>query len=108
MHANTWRTAERALRSADNWVFIGYSLPAADYEFKYMLKRVQLSRSKPPKLVLITGGDTKAAEDTRLNYQKFFGPSLKAEGINVFAGGLDSRARTGLRKLGALHAIKFR
>jgi hypothetical protein len=44
MFERSWLSAERLLRQAKKWVFIGYSLPAADYEFKHLLKRVQLSR----------------------------------------------------------------
>lgn len=47
MHESSWRSAERLLREAKTWIFIGYSLPAADYEFKHLLKRVQLSRNRP-------------------------------------------------------------
>lgn len=56
MHLATWREAERQLRCARNWIFIGYSLPAADFEFKFLLKRVQLSRPDPPQITLITSG----------------------------------------------------
>jgi hypothetical protein len=31
---NIWKKAEEMLSHADRWVFIGYSLPDADYEFK--------------------------------------------------------------------------
>ena len=34
MFERSWLSAERLLRSAEKWVFVGYSLPAADYEFK--------------------------------------------------------------------------
>ena len=50
MYDQSWQTAERLLREAKNWIFIGYSLPAADYEFKLLLKRVQLSRKAKPNL----------------------------------------------------------
>ena len=42
--AKTWFDAEDLLREAKNWVFVGYSLPEADYEFKYLLKRIELSK----------------------------------------------------------------
>ena len=44
----TWFFAEDLLREANNWVFIGYSLPEADCEFKYLLKQIELSRLKAP------------------------------------------------------------
>ena len=48
MFEKSWLSAEQILRQSTKWIFIGYSLPAADYEFKHLLKRVQLSRMKPP------------------------------------------------------------
>src|SRR5262249_42264711 len=75
MFDKSWVSAERLLRSADKWVFIGYSLPGADYEFKHLLKRVQLSRSMPPEFAVITGGSD--SHSTYLNYQQFFGRRVK-------------------------------
>ena len=67
MFQQSWRCAEQILLGADRWVFIGYSLPAADYEFKYLLKRVQLARKELPKLVIVTGGsDYQATLDNYL------------------------------------------
>lgn len=102
MHEASWRTAEQLLREAENWIFIGYSLPAADYEFKLLLKRVQLSRRKRPAMVLITGGSDAAVEQTQLAYQKFFGPKLSGAASNIFRHGLDKRALKALQNLGAL------
>jgi hypothetical protein len=53
MFERSWQSAERLLRNADKCVFIGHSLPSADYEFKHLLKRVQLSRGEPPEFVVI-------------------------------------------------------
>ena len=53
MHAASWRTAEIYLKQAQDWVFFGYSMPAADFEFKYLLKRVQLSEEDRPILPLL-------------------------------------------------------
>jgi len=102
MHARTWQATEEVLYTARNWIFIGYSLPAADYEFKLLLKRVQLSRFDKPNIVLVTGGGVEAAERTRLAYEKFFGPDLGAGGSNVFLNGLDAAALKGLADLGCL------
>src|SRR5512133_1574205 len=43
MFQRSWLLAERKLRNSGRWVFIGYSLPAADFEFKHLLKRVELA-----------------------------------------------------------------
>jgi hypothetical protein len=91
MFEQSWLSAERLLRDADKWVFIGYSLPPADYEFKHLLKRVQLARGddNKPEFVVITGGPrTKETFDT---YQRFFGRSVK-RGLNFFPRGLSKRA----------------
>jgi hypothetical protein len=99
MFEKSWLSAERLLRDAEKWIFIGYSLPAADYEFKHLLKRVQLSRTVPPPFVVITGGD--GADGTYRNYQGFFGLSIKRDNKlpkSFFSGGLDEEA------LRAIHA----
>lgn len=99
MHLSTWREAEHQLRNARNWIFIGYSLPAADYEFKFLLKRVELSRPDPPNVVVITSGGPKS--ETLKNYRKFFGtPSIPRR--NTFVEGLDDAALSHLRLVGAL------
>lgn len=99
MHLATWREAERQLREAENWIFIGYSLPPADYEFKFLLKRVQLSRGAPPNIVLITTGG--ATSEAAKAYRKFFGtPSIPR--ANILSNGLDTAAISRLRSIGAL------
>jgi hypothetical protein len=86
----SWLAAEELLRLARRWVFIGYSLPAADYEFKYLLKRTQLSLAKRPEIVLITGGsDVRRTLDT---YRKFLGRAL--DDSNCFSDGLTPEAVT--------------
>jgi hypothetical protein len=91
MFERSWLLAEDMLRNADKWVFVGYSLPAADYEFKHLLKRVQLSRKNRPEFVVITGGSKEDYEHTYANYQRFFGRRIK-KGKNVFWKGLSQKA----------------
>jgi hypothetical protein len=91
MFERSWLSAERLLRSADKWVFIGYSLPAADYEFKHVLKRVQLSRQEAPEFVVITGGSETDCDNTYANYQRFFGRDIKRD-QNFFPDGLSKKA----------------
>jgi hypothetical protein len=90
MFERSWLSAERFLRDADKWIFIGYSLPAADYEFK-LLKRVQLSRPQQPEFVVITGGPDDVTEAVYRNYQGFFGRDIKKQ-ENVFNDGLSTDA----------------
>jgi hypothetical protein len=71
MFQKSWFSAERLLRQASRWIFIGYSMPAADYAFKYLLKRLQLSRTRQPEIILVTKGSN--SDVTYSNYQRFFG-----------------------------------
>ena len=103
MHARSWLSAENLLREARNWIFIGYSLPAADYEFKHLLKRVQLSRRSRPTLVLVSGG--KGAKETRRNYQKIFGPHFRSDRGTFFDDGIDRTVLTKFEEIGALNPI---
>lgn len=89
MFQKSWFSAEKLLREANNWVFVGYSLPAADFEFKYLLKRVQLSRRSAPNFAVVSGGSR--AERAYQHYQRFFGRKItKSE--NFFFHGLDKDA----------------
>lgn len=75
-----WEKAFSELRRAEKWLFIGYSLPDADYEFKHMLKSAQLARNNNPwkaKVVL------KEDKDAEKRYKRFFGE------IEVFQGGTE-------------------
>jgi hypothetical protein len=88
MFQRSWSLAERKLRNGSRWVFIGYSLPAADFEFKYLLKRVELACCEQPEIVVVTGGaDEAAIERTLKNYQGLFGKVVK-EGKTFLPEGL--------------------
>lgn len=84
MHAATWKRAEALLREAKTWIFFGYSMPWADFEFKHLLKRVELSRKKKPNIILITGGS--GAEITVKTYKAFFGSGTKPARIYFHKG----------------------
>jgi hypothetical protein len=91
MFQQSWSLAERKLRSSERWVFIGYSLPAADFEFKYLLKRVELARSEQPEILAVTGGSDKTAiERTLRNYQGLFGKLIK-KGKTFLSEGLSDK-----------------
>jgi NAD-dependent SIR2 family protein deacetylase len=76
MFQRSWLSAEKELRDSRRWVFIGYSLPAADFEFKYLLKRIELARSRP-QIIVVTGGSEAARERTLRNYQGLFGKVIR-------------------------------
>jgi NAD-dependent SIR2 family protein deacetylase len=101
MHAAGWRTAEEHLKSAHDWIFFGYSMPAADFEFKYLLKRVQLSERVRPRITVITGGSDATATVAR--FRKVFG-SVAGE-RTYFKNGLDTKAIGHLRKIGVLKTL---
>jgi hypothetical protein len=73
MFESSWLEAEKALRRAQRWVFIGYSLPAADFEFKYLLKRVQLAREESPEIIVVTKADDPKKSPAIQSYTRFFG-----------------------------------
>jgi hypothetical protein len=88
MHSASWRTAEHYLKGSADWVFIGYSLPAADFDFKHLLKRVQLTEGERPDITVVTGG--RDAKATIERFKKFFGdvPAKRfffEEGLNAAA-----------------------
>jgi hypothetical protein len=85
-YASVWHAAEQMLAHATHWVFIGYSLPSADYELKHLLKVAQLSlahkrRASKLKIDVVVKGD-----QARNDYEGFFGKN----DIAYFDGGLAS------------------
>lgn len=87
-----WNRAHHELSSADSWLFIGYSLPDADFEFKHLLKSAQLARKadKPLKIEAVIG----SKQETEDRFRCFFGTAIK----HVQKGGLkawtDQRMQT--------------
>ena len=100
MHTASWRSAEGDLKQALHWVFIGYSMPGADYEFKQLLKRVQLGEPIRPTITLITAGS--GARETVQRFEKFFGKVDKER--FYFEHGLDGPALAHLTSIGVLRA----
>lgn len=68
-----WNMAEEALTDSDKWIFVGYSMPQADYEFKHLLKIAELKlnhkreRELEIDVVLLNSTTTISA------YKSFFG-----------------------------------
>ncbi len=98
MHSATWRTAEEYLKDSSQWVFFWYSMPAADFEFKYLLKRVQLSEACRPRITVITGGTD--ADTTIKRFDNFFGKVAKER--TYFREGLTKEVLDHLRKIKVL------
>ena len=84
-----WDHAFKALRDASHWVFVGYSLPEADFQLRHMLKSAQLARSDDSGLTItiVTRND----DDTVDRFKRFFGDSLGAVVRNGFDEWLTSQ-----------------
>jgi hypothetical protein len=81
---NSWFAAEKILAAASKWIFVGYSLPAADYEFKHLLKICHLRFAKgksPEKQIEVVLHNDETAEK---NYRRIFG----SRDISFFQQGL--------------------
>ncbi|MDE8654554.1 hypothetical protein [Novosphingobium album (ex Liu et al. 2023)] len=101
MHAASWRTAEIYLKKSVDWVFFGYSMPSADFEFKHLLKRVQLTESERPRITVITGGTD--ADATVERFYRFFGRVPKERWD--FRDGLTSEVIQHLRDIEVLRPV---
>jgi len=78
----TWAAALQRLQSARNWVFIGYSLPEADFNLRHMLKTAELSTTyaERPAIHVVLKGDREVPR-----YERFFGlkkSSFSLDGLN--------------------------
>lgn len=64
-----WQQAFSALRDSATWLFVGYSLPEADFEFRHLLKSAEKAARHQKKIEVVLKGDRQAA--TR--FRRFFG-----------------------------------
>jgi hypothetical protein len=77
-----WRSALAALRRADRWVLIGYSLPPEDVAIRSMLLRGYQARDdgRPPDVVVVQKGDS-----ARAAYEIMFGDfTYHADGFQSY------------------------
>lgn len=82
-YSSIWSRAEKNLSRSDHWIFIGYSLPEADFEIKHLLKAAelqthQINNGRKIDVVILNDDYTKG------KYEKYFGKDR----INVFNNGL--------------------
>jgi hypothetical protein len=73
-YSSIWYQAEKSLADSNHWIFVGYSLPEADYELKHLLKVAQLRapHRRPltrKQIEVVTGG----SDSTRQKFERFFG-----------------------------------
>jgi len=81
-----WHSARRILSESSEWLFVGYSLPDADCEFKHVLKAAQLSLEKrranqPLKIQVVLKENARAER----RYRGFFGRRIE----RIHQGGLE-------------------
>jgi hypothetical protein len=77
-----WKTALEYLRSAEEWIIIGYSFPGEDLGIRSLFVRAFQAREVPPRVVVVQhGNDPK----TRANYRLLFpGCEYKTGGVEGF------------------------
>jgi len=66
--AQIWRNSVELLRKADEWIIVGYSLPAEDLEIKALFLRALKGRVKPPIIKVI-----QLSRRSEVKYDYFFG-----------------------------------
>lgn len=76
---SVWDEALSALRRAKRWIFIGYSLPEADFEIKHLLKTAQLARQDDPRIECVFRGH----DGTKDKFVRFFGGALQESGLHA-------------------------
>jgi hypothetical protein len=79
-----WSEAENILANADKWVFIGYSLPEADFELKHLIKTAEM-RLKHKNIIKEIEVVIYHDDSTKRKFEKFF----SEENINIFENGLN-------------------
>lgn len=82
-----WHEAENLLTNADKWIFVGYSLPEADFELKHLIKSAQLRvpDSSPKEVEAILYQDEYASD----KFRRFFGD----ENVRVYENGFTEYIR---------------
>ncbi|MGI6776827.1 MAG: hypothetical protein ACOX7R_02000 [Acetivibrionales bacterium] len=86
---DVWKTAEGILSEAEKWIFIGYSLPEADYEFKHLLKIAELKLQHIRRKRLLIDVVLLKDEASVSKYRKFFGKRINVicnNGIKEYIG----------------------
>lgn len=78
--STVWNEVEKSLRQSDILIFCGYSFSDADIHIKYMIKRVQTSRKKPPlKIMVFNGYEGKKQSSLKKEeerYKRFLGQDI--------------------------------
>jgi hypothetical protein len=67
-----WKGALESIRTADEIIFMGYSLPAEDFGIKSILMRALNGRRERPKVTVVVNDN-----NSKQSYINIFGPSVK-------------------------------
>jgi len=78
-----WFEAENILANAAKWIFIGYSLPEADFELKHLIKSAEL-RLKHKKMKREIDVVIYKDLNAKSKFEKFFGE----QNVSIFENGL--------------------
>lgn len=88
--AETWMAADSALSQADRWLFVGYSLPSADFEFKHLLKCAELKHAqninRRKNIDVVVKNDNRAEAE----FRQIFGSSIRLveqRGLDAYVNG---------------------
>lgn len=60
-----WRSAQEAMRTADTWMFVGYSLPAEDVAIRSMIQRAFISRNHSKRKLSVHVYDVPKEQDKK-------------------------------------------
>jgi hypothetical protein len=89
VHFSTiWDNTFNMLRDASEWIFVGYSLPEADFQLRHLLKRAQLAHSGGSLKITVVAAGAGATAD---RYSRFFGDALEcvvSDGFDKWASGV--------------------
>ena len=88
-YPSIWGSAEKKLAYSKHWIFIGYSLPEADFEIKHLLKSAELQmyhKFKHRKIEAVIYKDN----NTKAKFEKFFGKDK----VTVYNKGLGKYVKT--------------
>ena len=87
LYKNLWSTASAELRDADEIIFIGYSMPLADYEFRYMLQKSIKKDSKIDIILHSSDDPKKSCSDINLLPEKRYKDLFPKNDLNFHYDG---------------------
>ena len=90
-----WQGALEALRAAEEWVVVGYSLPPEDVPVRSLLMRAARARPSPPRVRVV---ETARDPDLEHRYRLLFpNPTFEPGGVETFVETLSPSGRAAQR-----------